>query len=63
MISLTIDKPWTGPHGLTYPKGTLFWIAQIGGGPTIWGFKTPGGDIGETIWRDHVVPGNVQEEN
>lgn len=61
MISLTLKDRWKGPHGITYPQGTRFWIAQIGAGPTIWGFKTPGGDHGETMWDDGLIPGMKEE--
>ena len=60
MISLTLKDSWTGPLGVTYPKGTLFWISRMSH-ITVWGFKTPGGDIGETTWNDPVIPGSKEK--
>jgi|6_EtaG_2_1085325.scaffolds.fasta_scaffold30790_2 hypothetical protein len=59
MISLTLKDRWKGPHGITYPKGTVFWMASLGGRgtETTWGYITPDGGQGKTLFEEVVIPG------
>ena len=57
MISVTLDKHWTGPYGLTYPPGTVFYVSRLEEKGIVWAFISPCGAEGHTLYKNTIFPG------
>jgi len=54
---ITLAASWTGPHGLTFPVGTVFIPQRTTRNGTVYTWGTPNGSHGESLFYDGTTPG------
>ena len=54
---ITLTSAWAGPHGMTFPAGTVFIPHRTVRKRTVYVWATPGGARGESLMPVKCTPG------